>query len=295
MTTFLFAGFFAGCWVPRSEVDEWFEQGFNDDKTPEFIVENLDFTPIKPSMIYASSDGSFLQGCEPEIENGNCIPAHNTQITHSFRMSAFEMSNVFFRSLLPDLDEEHESMPDLAVINVSWHEAARYSNELSSRLNKQQCYTCDEETLECIGLDNIYACDGYRLPTEAEWELAARCSTDYIYAGSDVAAEVGIFAEERKQSTSGGGQKQANLCGIYDLSGNAAEWTHDDFVPYTEEERVDPIGFDDGETKVYRGGSFLNPASNLDQTSVFSRNLAAPDQKMMDLGFRLVRTEQNEE
>jgi len=292
MTTLFFGIFLSGCWVPQSEVDAWFDAGFNDDLTAEQIVENLDFQSISPAVVYASSDGVFLQGCEPEIEDGNCSPAHETQLTHTFRMSRYEVSNQHFRSLLPDMDPLHDEKPIYAVVNVSWHDAAQYANLLSSAVGKQECYTCDSETQECVGMDNIYLCDGYRLPTEAEWELAAKCSTDFTYAGSDTASDVAIFAEERQQSTSGGGQKADNLCGIFDLSGNAAEWTHDDFTPYTEEAVTDPIGGANGETKVYRGGSFLMPANNLHETSVSSRSLAAPDQKMIDLGFRLVRTEE---
>ncbi len=133
--------------------------------------------------------------------------------------------------------------------------------------------------------------NGYRLPTEAEWEYAAgggqlpqKSKTHYI--GSNRPYTVAWYYSNSGGTTHAVATKQANQLGLFDMGGNAAEWCDDWFSPYTSDAAIDPHGPETGKEKVIRGGSFI---SGTDALMAQHRDKAGRYTAWNDTGFRVVR------
>lgn len=140
------------------------------------------------------------------------------------------------------------------VEQVRWSDAVMFCNKRSEIEGRQPCYNL--ETWTCN-----FEANGYRLPTEAEWEYACRAGTSTAYFFGDSTAQLGDYAWFDKNS--GGhprpvGQKKPNPWGLYDICGNVWEWCHDFYKVdyYPEAPRENPNGPERGETKVLRGGAW---------------------------------------
>ena len=178
------------------------------------------------------------------------------------------------------------------VDQVSWHMAAAYTNALSHAAGLTQCYACfgTGSSTTCTVAMSVYACDGYRLPTEAEWEGAARCGDDQLYSGSDTATDVAWFSSNAASNTHEVGLLAANACGLYDMSGNVWEWVHDwyDSAWYTSAGRTDPEGPTTGTARAPRGGGYWNTP---EWVRVASRGVEfVPTYREAYTGFRVART-----
>jgi formylglycine-generating enzyme len=185
---------------------------------------------------------------------------------------------------------------------VSWFGAVNYCNWLSIINGYDQCYNLD--TWECD-----FSKVGYRLPTEAEWEFAARggyegkrfpwAYTDTIthtnanYKSStnnfyDVSSTRGYHPDYVIPGTCSSpvGAFAPNNYGLYDMSGNVWEWVWDWYAVYTKEPKTDPVGPSAGRFKVFRGGAWMTTA---ERTTCAVRYIAAtPDDMVADVGFRIV-------
>nr|MDA3950615.1 formylglycine-generating enzyme family protein [Spirochaeta sp.] len=172
------------------------------------------------------------------------------------------------------------------VINVSWYDAVRYANWLSEQNGLTPAYR--------INGNNVTwnrSADGWRLPTEAEWEYAARGgqdARDTTYAGSNDADDVAWYDRNSSGRTRPVGQKQANELGLNDMSGNVWEWCWDwyDNDYYDDSPQNDPTGPVSGSYRVFRGGSWFLDASG---TRVAYRCGNSPGYSSDNRGFRLVR------
>ncbi len=155
---------------------------------------------------------------------------------------------------------------------VSWQDAVDFCRRLSSLTGRN-----------------------YRLPTESEWELAARAgkSGGTKYAGSDNIDEVGWYVDNADMDRFNKGNPEShpvatrlpNPLDIYDMSGNVNEWVQDYYAPYSNEPATDPVGARYNDDRVYRGGAFL---SSKNYCRVSFRNSNSPDLASESIGFRVV-------
>ena len=147
---------------------------------------------------------------------------------------------------------------NLPVEQVSWGEAIEYCNKRSIKEGLTPCYSGKGDNITCN-----WNADGYRLPTEAEWEYAARGgnkSRGYIYAGSNILGDVAWHEGNSEKKTHPVGQKKPNELGIYDMSGNVCEWCWDwhDRSYYEKSPKKDPRGATRGLNKILRGSSWCS-------------------------------------
>ena len=162
--------------------------------------------------------------------------------------------------------ERNSSEDNHPVTHVSWNDAKAFCEWLSRKTGET-----------------------FRLPTEAEWEYAARGgnrSNGYKYSGSNSIDNVAWYTETTNDSgTKPVGTKSPNELGIYDMSGNVEEWCQDWYGSYSSGSQTNPTGPSSGPHRVYRGGSWLNRAK---YCRVSSRLNFYPSYRNPKLGFRLV-------
>jgi len=257
-----------------------------------------------PAMVLIEG-GSFDMGSQASDSDSE----DNERPVHRVTLSSFEMSSTeitWWQYYLFCIASGHEEAErpgwggegDNPVVNVSWYDAVAYSNWLSERRGKRVMYSIDEVNKDPNNLSNFdyvkwivnlnAGSVGYRLPTESEWEYAARGgkrSKGTVYAGGDSLALVGWYNENSGGRTRAVGNKAANELGLYDMSGNVWEWCWDWYDSYPTDEQVNPLGAEKGSYRVIRGGSWYD---NPELCRVALRNRFNPNLRYNFIGFRLV-------
>lgn len=206
--------------------------------------------------------GSFWMGCVTG-ERG-CSrdekPRHQVSLGE-FWISKYEVTQKQWEALMGDNPSYFSSCSTCPVEMVSWNEAKEFISKLNSLTGKS-----------------------YRLPTEAEWEYAARGGENNFYSGSKNIEAIAWCGDNSKLKSHPVGQKRANAFGLYDMSGNVWEWCEDWYGNYTNRSQRNPKGPSTGIGHLIRGGAFSSLPKDC---RVSLRNYSEPWGRAADLGFRL--------
>ncbi len=229
--------------------------------------------------------GKFLMGATAaELEQGawNDAPQHEVTISRPFELQVTETTQQSFKSVMNgNVPVQPKVCPDCPVLNVSWFQATGYCNALSRLKKLPVCYEGQDKNVQFLGL----TCRGYRLPTESEWEYAARAGTTTPrYGASTEIAWIDTNTQLQPQPVKG---KKVNPWGLYDMLGNAHEWVHDWQGDYPTGAVTDPTGPASGENRVFRGGAYRLP--EIEARAAF-RNAYGPSNQVEFIGFRCART-----
>jgi len=220
--------------------------------------------PNEHEMVFVQG-GTFTMGCTDE-QDDDCRddekPAHQVTLS-SFYIGKYVVTQAQWQTIMGS-NPSYFKGDNLPVVTVSWIDVQEFIRRLNAATGKQ-----------------------YRLPTEAEWEYAARGGNqrkEYKYSGSNNVDDVAWHrAANAGMAPHPVGTKQPNELGIYDMSGNIEEWCSDWYDSYSSSAQTNPTGASDGYTRVTRGGSytFARPVH------VSYRSRVTPDNTSRALGFRL--------
>ena len=248
----------------------------------ERLLEDVSEVVVSHQVVEIPS-GSFTMGCiSGDLDCSANASTYNVYLTMPFAMMKKEVTQGLYKKVMGE-DPSVFKGNNRPVENVSWYDAVTFANKLSEMEGREICYEIDGEDVQW----NSRACTGWRLPTEAEWEYAARGGDNYIYAGSDNVDEVGWYDENSGEETQPVGQKKANGFGLYDMSGNVYEWVWDWYGTYPGGSQINPLGISIGSFRVLRGGYWK---SNTENVLISYRDGYVPELGGSFSGFRLVRT-----
>jgi formylglycine-generating enzyme len=247
-------------------------------------AKNLLFTPVFLSTFFLTDTvsaqkypemvivpgGTFKMGDKMGDGNADELPVHSVTLK-SFNMARTETTVIQWEIYCNDVGKDMPDAPlwgwndDDPVVNVSWNDAVAYCAWLSKKTG-----------------------DSCRLPTEAEYEYAARggrIGNGFKYSGSDKIDTVAWYADNSGGHPDPVASKIPNELGLYDMSGNVWEWCSDWYAPYTADPATNPQGPKDGSYRVLRGGSWNFSAT---YSRVARRNAYAPGLDFLTGGFRVV-------
>lgn len=260
-----------------------------------------------PKMVKVEG-GLFRMGCDKKIDTF----CEADEILHEVSLDAYEIAatettvwqwhlyceNVGL-SIKDYRGQGWDKIGDNPIVNVSWGDALQYANWLSKQMDYQARYTyTKKKALAAFSLDSTWVIsaaavidhsNGYGLPTEAQWEYAARGGkfhSPFVYSGNNEIDSIAWYAGNAGGRTQACQGKKPNQLGVYGMSGNVWEWCWDWYAPYDLAQKNNPQGPATGSLRVYRGGSWSNVAIN---ARVANRFNDYPNYRHNSIGLRLVR------
>lgn len=210
--------------------------------------------------------GSFVMGCTSE-QGDDCtddeFPYHRVTISRDYYIGVFEVTQELWEAVMGYNPSSFKGY-DKPVENVNWNDCHEFCEELSRMTGRR-----------------------FRLPTEAEWEYAARGgkkSTSAKWSGSSSATKVAWYRSNSNDQTHPVGRLYPNELGLFDMSGNVWEWCEDKYSDYSSSIAIDPVESYSGYYRVLRGGSWYNIP---DRCRVSERGYATPDKHRTSMGYGL--------
>jgi len=245
----------------------------NYDNPQEGDSRTIDAGDVSFDLVYVAP-GEFRMGATTEQEGYDAFaeaPSHVVKFTKGYWIGKTEVTQELWEAVMgsnPSSQKQFENKDDktLPVMTITWAEAKEFCKKLSEMTGQK-----------------------FRLPTEAEWEYAARGASKTFalqYSGSKYLDRVACF-----QATSGGmvhpvGQYMPNELDMRDMNGNVSEWVEDNYAPYKDSVQVDPcVVLADTLSHVARGGNFT---SGISKCRTASREEFDADVKTIEVGFRVV-------
>ena len=209
--------------------------------------------------------GTFIMGGRGE---GKDVKPHQVSITKPFCMSEHEITRLQWLRIMGEDPSKHKRWSTQPVESVSWIRVQDFLQRLQQKDSKAK----------------------FRLPTEAQWEYAARADTTTRFSFGDDPDHLSFYGnckgDDRYDGTAPTGKFRPNAWGLYDMQGNVSEWVADWYGPYSPAPQKDPKGPASGTERVRRGGSFIILQKNC---GVARRNKMKPDKAKDDVGFRIIR------
>ncbi|HOE10921.1 MAG TPA: formylglycine-generating enzyme family protein [bacterium] len=258
-----------------------------DPEHPAVFTVPLDLPagakPLEMVLIHA---GTFLMGSPSDAKDRDPDEIqHQVTITKDFYIGKYELTQAQWQALMHSNPSKFGPKPNNPVEMVSWYDFARFCNELSRVQQLTPVY--DESTWTANRSAN-----GYRLPTEAEWEYACRAgTTTRFYWGDDLdGTQIVNYAwcwDNSHDGTKEVGLKAPNAWGLYDISGNVWEWCYDWDTPYPSKAVTDPVGEQPGDFRILRGGAWINAPRDCRSAN---RIRMLPHSQVGHRGMRLART-----
>lgn len=227
--------------------------------TSSTVSLSAELNKLINNMVYVSG-GTFIMGGD---ESSDQTPTHSVTLS-SYYICKYEVTQALWRAVMGSNPSKFKG-DNLPVEQVSWNDCQTFINRLNS-----------------------YTGRNFRLPTEAEWEFAARggnYSRHYKYSGSNYIGDVAWYCDNSGNRTHPVGTKQANELGLYDMSGNVWEWCSDWYGSYSSYSQSNPTGATSGFGRVERGGNWCGLARYCCSSH---RSYYAPGNSFDNLGLRLV-------
>lgn len=221
-----------------------------------------------------------------EVPGGSFRMDTNYEVTLSpYLIGKYPVTQELWSALMPENPSDFKGK-NRPVENVSWFDAVRFCNALNKNQGLEEVYTFRGEKEVAVN----HKAKGFRLPTEAQWEYAARggvkWTDSYEYAGGNDLHPVGWYKDNSHSQTQSRGLKAPNQLGIYDMSGNVREWCGDWYGNYPESAQQDPSGPLSGSGRVLRGGGWRSLSVSC---RVAYRALNTPGLRNGNVGFRVAR------
>lgn len=263
--------------VPLNESSSQSEQPVSPNLQP--IISNSDnqiCIPVKDGInieMVKVEAGTFMMGATAEMKNvwKDENPVHQVTLTQDYYMGKYEVTQPLWQTVM-GRNPSYNKGDIFPVETVSWYDCQEFIRRLNS----------------ITGLR-------FRLPTEAEWEYAARGgknSRGFQYSGSNNPSDVAWCDGNSGHKIHHVGTKSANELGLYDMSGSVWEWCQDVYSAYTSDSQTNPTGAESGTQRVYRGGSYL---LDVGYSRSSCRNKSNPNGRGCSLGLRLVLSSVNQE
>lgn len=272
-------------------------QGTDVEDKPVQVQE----TNVEDGFILITG-GTFQMG-SPDTESWRSDDETQHPVTVSdFYMAPYEVTQAEYETVMGS-NPSNFSGSDLPVENITWLEAVSFCNAYSEEKGLEPVYSIDGQNVSWNR-----SADGYRLPTEAEWEYACRAgtTTPFYMENSPSAEEANYYGHypymiednyfsqgnltvkpgEYRQTTVVVGSFSPNPLGLYDMHGNVGEWTWDIYGAYPDGEQTDPVGTATGTRRAYRGGGWNDFAKNM---RCAYRAMMDQDKGSFNIGIRLVR------